>query len=168
MDRDHYIPKAERQLRDSTYCRLLDHDPTHEFAKQVSEAIREKHDEGHISEKNRNYLLVDQSKAGRFYRLPKIHKASTQVRPIVTANGHPIEKISEFVDCYLQPNVQNLPSILTDTTDFPRKQDAQAPFPPDTHFVSMDVIPSKPRRHPGMRGGLGGKKSQGPTYTDSG
>ena len=58
MDRDHYISGAERQLEDPTYYRLLDHDPTPEFAK-VSEAISEMHDEGHMSEKNRKYLLVD-------------------------------------------------------------------------------------------------------------
>ena len=97
------------------------------------------HDEGHISEKNRNYLLIDQPKAGRFYLLPKIHKAGNPGRPIVSANGHPTEKISEFVDLHLQPHVQNLPSYLKDTTDFLRKQDAQAPFPPDTLLVSMDV-----------------------------
>ena len=71
MDRDHYISEAERQLGDSTYYRFLDHDPTLEFAKEVSEAINEMHNEGHISEKNRNYLLVDQPKAGRFYLLSK-------------------------------------------------------------------------------------------------
>ena len=97
MDRDHYISEAERQLGDSTYYKLLDHDPTPEFAKEVSEAINEMHDEGHISEKNWNYLLIDQPKAGRFYLLPKIHKADNPGRPIVSANGHPTEKISEFL-----------------------------------------------------------------------
>ena len=97
------------------------------------------HDEGHINEKNRNYLLVDQPKAGRFYLFPKIHKAGTLGRPIIFASGHPTLKISEFVDLHLQPHVQNLPSYLKDTTDFLRKQDAQAPFPPDTFLVSMDV-----------------------------
>ena len=45
------------------------------FVKEVSETISEMPDEGRISEKNRNYLLVDQPKAGKFYLLPKIHKA---------------------------------------------------------------------------------------------
>ena len=139
MNRDHYISEAERQLGDFTYYRLLDHDPTPEFTKIVSEAIIEMHDEGHISEKNRNYLLVDQPKASRFYHLPKIHKAGNPGRPIVSANDHLTEKISEFVDLQLQPHVQNLPSYLKDTTDFLRKQNAQAPFPPDTLLVSMDV-----------------------------
>lgn len=71
--------------------------------------------------------------------LPKIHKAGNPGRPIVSANGHPTEKISEFVDLHLQPHVQDLPSYLQDTTDFLRKQDSLGPLPPDTLLVSMDV-----------------------------
>ena len=44
-------------------------------------------------------------KAGRFYILPKIHKAGNPGRPIVSANGHPNEKISEFVSFHLNPLV---------------------------------------------------------------
>ena len=84
-------------------------------------------------------LQIDQPKAGRFYLLPKIHKAGNPGRPIVSANGHPTEKISEFVDLHLQPHVENLPSYLQDTTDFLRKQDAMGPLPPETLLVSMDV-----------------------------
>ena len=98
------------------------------------------HDEGHISEMNRNYLIVDQPKAGRFYLLPKIHKSGNPDRPIVSANGHHTKKISEFVDLHLQPHVQNLPSYLKDTTDFLKNQYAEVQFPPDTLLVSMDVI----------------------------
>ena len=60
-------------------------------------------------------------------------------RPIVSANGYPTEKISEFVDLHLQPHVHSLPSYLQDTTDFLRNQDAMGPLPPETLLVSMDV-----------------------------
>ena len=139
MDRDHYVSEAERQLNDSAFYRPLDHDPTQEFAKQVSDTVREMHDQGHISEKNMTYLIVDQPKAGRNYLLPKIHKAGNPGRPIVSANGHPAEKISEFVDLHLQSHVQTLPSYLQDTTDFLKKQEALGPIPSDALLVSMDV-----------------------------
>ena len=88
-------------------------------------------------------LIVDQPKAGRFYLLPKIHKAGNPGRPIgrpiVSANGHPTEKISEFVDLHLQSHVQTLPSYLQDTTDFLKKQEALGPIPSDALLVSMDV-----------------------------
>ena len=97
------------------------------------------HDHGHISEKNMAYLIEDQPKAGRFYLLLKIHKAGNPGRPIVFANGHPTEKISEFVDLHLQSHVQTLPSYLQDTTDFLKKQEALGPIPSDALLVSMDV-----------------------------
>jgi hypothetical protein len=55
-------------------------------------------------------------KAGRFYLLPKFHKVNNPGRPIVSANGHPTEQISEFVDFHLRPHVEALPSHLKDTT----------------------------------------------------
>ena len=139
MDRDQYVSEAERQLNDSTFYKPLDHDPTPEFAKQVSDTVSEMHDQGLISEKNMAYLIVDQPKAGRFYLLPKIHKAGNPGRPIVSANGHPTEKISEFVDLHLQSHVQTLPSYLQDTTDFLKKQESLGPIPSDALLVSMDV-----------------------------
>jgi hypothetical protein len=47
-------------------------------------------------------------KPGRFYLLPKIHKANNPGRPIVSANGHPTEKISEFVNFHLRQHVEAL------------------------------------------------------------
>ena len=131
MDKDHYVPEAERQLNYSTYYELLDHDPTDEFAKKVSEAVEEIFDDGCITEKNMRYLIVDQPKAGRFYLLPKIHEAGNLGRPIVLANGHPTVKISRFVDIHLQPHVNSLPSYLKDTTDNLRRSRESGPIHPD-------------------------------------
>ena len=78
-------------------------------------------------------------KAGRFYLLPKVHKAGNPGRPIVSANGHPTEKISEFVDLHLQPHVQDLPSHLKDTTDCLRKLDEAGPVSQETFLISLDV-----------------------------
>ena len=59
--------------------------------------------------------------SGRFYLLPKIHKENNSGRPIMSANGHPTEKISEFIDFHLWLFVENLPSHIKDTTDYLRK-----------------------------------------------
>ena len=52
--------------------------------------------------------------------LPKIHKEKTppKGRFIVSGNGCPIEKISEFVDHFLKPIVPKLKSHVKDTTNF--------------------------------------------------
>jgi hypothetical protein len=50
---------------------------------------------GHIDDKTMEYLTPEDPKPGRFYLLPKIHKENNPGRPIVSANGHPTEKISD-------------------------------------------------------------------------
>ncbi|XP_071138766.1 uncharacterized protein [Mytilus edulis] len=97
------------------------------------------HNDGFIDDKPLEYLKPENPKPGRFYLLPKIHKANNPGRPIVSANGHPTEKISEFVDFHLRQYVEDLPSHIKDTTDYLRKMQALNQLPSDTTLVSMDV-----------------------------
>jgi hypothetical protein len=65
----------------------------------------------HIDKNTFDYLKPDKPKAGRFYLLPKIRsKVNNLGKLIVSANGHPTEKISEFVDFHLRHHVEALPS----------------------------------------------------------
>jgi hypothetical protein len=57
---------------------------------------------------------------------------------IVSANGHPTEKISEFIDLHLWPFVENLPSHIKDTTDYLKKME-NLTIPKNTTLVTMDV-----------------------------
>jgi hypothetical protein len=86
------------------------------------------------------YLTPEDPKPGRFYLLPKIHKENNPGRPtcIVSANGHPTEKISEFIDLHLWPFVENLPSHINDTTDYLKKME-NLTIPKNTTLVTMDV-----------------------------
>jgi hypothetical protein len=84
-------------------------------------------------------LKPNKPKAGRFYLLPKFHKVNNPGRPIVSANGHPTEKISEFVDFHLRPHVEVLPSHLKDTTDYLQKMESMNALPSGIILVSMDV-----------------------------
>ena len=51
-----------------------------------------------------------------FYLLPKIHKANSPGRPIVSAVSCPTERIFEYLDYVLQPIVQKLSSYVKDST----------------------------------------------------
>ena len=92
----------------------------------------------HIDNDTFDYLKPDKLKAGSFYLLPKIHKVNNPVRPIVSANGHPTEKISEFVDFRLRPHVEALSSHLKDTTDYLLNMESMNPLP--SILFSMDVM----------------------------
>ena len=138
MDRDHYISEAERQLSDTRFYQQLDSDPTLEYQSRVTETLSDMLASGDISQDNFDYLSVQNPKAGRFYLLPKIHKPGNPGRPIVSANDHPTERISEFVDLHLRPHVVQLPSYVQDTTDYLKKVETDD-LPDNTILVSMDV-----------------------------
>ena len=64
-----------------------------------------------IDEQAYSYLLLRHSHPARFHILPKIHKNKQNPpgRPIVSANSHPTEHISQFEDSHLNTLVPKLP-----------------------------------------------------------
>ncbi|XP_071176278.1 uncharacterized protein [Mytilus edulis] len=139
IDKANYIAEAERQLSDERFYKKLDYDPTSEFSSKIITALQTMHNDGHIDEDTIGYLKPENAKPGRLYLLPKIHKVNNPGRPIVSANGHPTEQISEFVDFHLRSHVENLPSHIQDTTDYLRKMESMNPLPPETRLVTLDV-----------------------------
>ncbi|XP_071145079.1 uncharacterized protein [Mytilus edulis] len=139
IDRCDYIQEAERQLSDERFYKKLDSDPTPQFNKEITTNLKNMCEQGHIDETTFKYLKPEKSKPGRFYLLPKIHKVNNPGRPIVSANDHPTEKISEFIDFHLRPHVENLPSYIQDTTHYLKKMESLNPLPPETILVSLDV-----------------------------
>ena len=75
---------------------------------------------GEISQKTADYLVLQCPRIAKFYLLPKIHKNKTPPpgRPIVSANDCPTERISEFVDHFINPMVPKLPSYLRGSGHF--------------------------------------------------
>jgi hypothetical protein len=95
-----YLEEANRQLTDERfYIKKMDSDPTEEFSTKITQELKIMKENSHID--TFDYLKPDKPKVGRIYLLPKIHKVNNPGRPIVSANGHPTEKISEFVDFHL-------------------------------------------------------------------
>ena len=98
------------------------------------------HNDKLIEEKTYKYLTSNPNlRAGRFYILPKIHKQGNPGRPIISSNGHPTERISEFVDYHLKPLVQTLPSYIKDTTHFLLQLQNLGPLPENAILVTLDV-----------------------------
>ena len=66
------------------------------------------------------YLVSNKIRTAQFCMLPKIHKNKTNPpgRPIVSGNGCPTERISSFVDFFLQPLIKDIPSYIKDSTHF--------------------------------------------------
>jgi hypothetical protein len=136
MDKSAYIREAEGQLSHDRFYNKLDKDPTKQFSDNITNELNNMYDNGDIDEKTLEYLIPDSSKPGRFYLLPKIHKANNPGRQIVSANGHPTEKISRFVDYHFRQHAEALPSFIKDTTDYIQKMATLNPLPSNTTLVT--------------------------------
>ena len=73
--------------------------------------------------------------------LPKNHKESVPLRPIVSASGDPLDKLSWFVERILTQLLKYVPAHLpnTDTYLDRLKQTYPKGLPPDTIVFSLDV-----------------------------
>ena len=93
-----------------------------------------------MDEKTYKTLKTENIRTPNFYILPKIHKELCPGRPILSANGCPTEKISGYIDAYINPLVQQTPSYIKDTTHFLQLiHEIQTPLPENTLLVTLDV-----------------------------
>ena len=103
MNREDYTNECYRQLNDNKFYDKLDKDPTQTIETCARILLGRLLKEKEIDSDTYKYLLPQDPKAGRFYILPKLHKQGNPGRPICSANGHPTERISEFVCHHLNP-----------------------------------------------------------------
>ncbi|KAK3090867.1 hypothetical protein FSP39_015326 [Pinctada imbricata] len=138
LNKSDYIDEALRQLSSPSFYEKLDSDPTLEFSSLILSDLTDMKNNNEIDEDVFEYLCPENPGPGQFYLLPKIHKEGIPGRPIVSAIGHPTEKISQFLDYHLKDHVEKLPSYLKDTTDYIKKTPSQN-LPTGTLLVTMDV-----------------------------
>ena len=132
-------PPSPQQLNDPSFYKRVNEDPTEDINKRVRFYLKRFLANNIIDKQTHRYLTPENPKAGRFYILPKIHKPGNPGRPIVSANGHPTEKISEFVSFHLNPLVQTLPSYVKNTTHLLNKLQDFDDIPPNALLVTLDV-----------------------------
>ena len=122
LNKRDYIAEAEKQLNDYRFYNKLDSDPTHIYNSIIEDFLTEMCANGEIHGDTLDYLLIDVPRTAQLYLLPKIHKEKRPPpgRPVVSANECPTEKISAFVDSFVNTYVPIIKSYIKDTTDFLR------------------------------------------------
>ena len=140
MNRQNYLVECYRQLNDPSFYKRVNEDPTEDINKRVRFYLKRLLANNIIDKQTHRYLTPENPKAGRFYILPKIHKPGNPGRPIVSANGHPTEKISQFVSFHLNPLVQTLPSYVKNTTHLLNKLQDFDDIPPNALLVTLDIV----------------------------
>ena len=140
MNTHDYIAEGLRQLSNTDHYIECASDPTESFSQDISDTLVKIYNANDIEKDTFNYLLPHDPRTARFYLLPKIHKPNNPGRPIVSGNGSPTERISEFVDSFLKPLVCRIPSFIKDTKDFLHKLDeVKHQIPDSAILVTFDV-----------------------------
>ena len=142
MNTQDYLDEGFKQLSNTYFYMKVNQNLTEHNNQKVHTLIDELEANESISTEVANYLKIKKPRTPAFYLLPKIHKnvRPPPGRPILSANDSPTERISAFVDHFLQPMVPLMKSYVKDTTDFIKKIESLDSQPEHIWLVSLDVV----------------------------
>jgi hypothetical protein len=129
LTRDRYMTAGETELENGNFYQKINDDPTEQIKAKndvIADGMLCKEE---ISEKVANFLKDGEPRLSKYYHLLKTHKIPHDIgnpEEWLSENGFPIsgfvsgcgsatEKLSGFVDYFLQTGVQNLDTYLRDT-----------------------------------------------------
>ena len=117
---EQYENEAYSQLHDPKYYAPCDESTFKAVNENIKDSITTNLITGALPPKSANLLKVPDAKPGRFYLLPKVHKNLDKPpgRPIVSGNGTPTERISQYVDEHIKPFAPKIDSYIKDTSHF--------------------------------------------------
>ena len=141
MNRSDYLREGYKLLTDTKFYRHVDEDLSKIHMNEIALRVKSMFQDGEIDESVKDYLIGKTYTTARFYLLPKIHKQIRPPpgRPVVAGIGSPTEKISQFVDHFLNPISMMVKSYIKDTNDFLHKLNAVETFADGILLVTMDV-----------------------------
>ena len=87
MDQQDYINKAQTLLQDTNTYRVLPKDPTSHLKNKLISLLKDIKQTGGLCTLKYKQLYPTSAVPPKFYGLPKIHKAGTPLRPIVSSRG---------------------------------------------------------------------------------
>jgi hypothetical protein len=141
LDREDYLLEGYKQLSDQNKYEKVGLDLTEKHRKEVQNLVEDAYQNGEIHESVKKFLTDVTCKTPNLYLLPKIHKKVTPPpgRPVISGNNGPTEKISKFVDHFLNPTVKRIKSFVKDTTHFLRLINELGDIPDSSLLVTLDV-----------------------------
>ena len=112
--------KMDEILSDTSKFELLDDDAiklTLKRESQVKTLLRKLKADNCINERTYNELYPTGTRIGILYGLPKIHKSSTPLRPILSSINHYSYKIAKFFISFLTP-ISTSSFVIKDSFSF--------------------------------------------------
>ena len=123
IDVKDYIVEGDRQLLDWKFYQPKKSNLTREHNTEIPKGVDEMLEKGEINGDTADYLKVENPWTSQRYLLLKIHKGKFPPpgRPIILAGSSPTERISQFVDHFLQSHLKHIKSYVRDTRYFFKK-----------------------------------------------
>lgn len=141
LNRSDYQTECHRQLSNDCFYKKLNGDPTPRFKKEITQLLDTFLDVGEITKKEHAFLTIQHPRIPTFYTLPKVHKdpLNPPGRPIVSGIDSLTSPLSKFVDHFIRPYAEKLPSFIKDTTDMIVLIESLGPIPDDVILATFDV-----------------------------
>lgn len=128
-----------RQLSNEEYYEKVEKDLTSEHEQLINQCINNMIDNGELEKDTGQLLKSTDSRTPIFYMLPKILKPNNPGRPVVSSINSHTEKLSAYVDEFLRPLAEKLPSHIRDTTDFIKRLRRLGKVPENCILCTLDV-----------------------------
>ena len=138
LNKDSYIDKAKDLLSDSNTYKRLTKDPTPSYRNQIISVLQSLRDSGAIDVPTYRRLYPTSSDVPKFYGLPKIHKSTCPLRPIVSSCGSITYNSAKFLADILSPLVGRSSRHLKNSADLVNKL-SDIRINQDECLVSYDV-----------------------------
>lgn len=118
LNKEEYIAKAQRLLSDQETYTKLGQNPIQTFKRELLFMVNAAQEDGILNPSERSFLCPNFFAIQYFYYLPKVHKDSLHSlgRPIIAAIDGLNSHLSDYVDFFLQPIVQQLPAYIQDSS----------------------------------------------------
>ncbi|KAI8485712.1 hypothetical protein Bbelb_365460 [Branchiostoma belcheri] len=121
LDREQYDRKVQDLLGDKDTYTPLKKDPTNKFKGKISSALKKLQTEGVLDRPTYLKLNPTTEQPPAFYGLPKIHKQSVPLRPIVSSIGSVTYELAGFLAKILGPLVGKSQHHVQNSADFVNK-----------------------------------------------
>ena len=134
-----YITEAMRQLNNEEYYKRVEEDLTSQHEQLINQCISDLIYNCDLDMDTGQLLKPANSRTPIFYMLPQIHKPNNPGRPVISSVNNHTEKLSAYVDEFLRPLAQALPSYIRDTTDFIIRLKNLGRVPENSILAKLDV-----------------------------
>ena len=137
MSKDDYVTKAQTIV--STY-QPIHTNPTKKLDKTTGDLIKHTMKDK-VPDKHIHAIIPRESRTAEFYGLPKTHKPNNPLRPIVSACGDPLDKLTWMLERIISQLLIFVPAHLTNTFDYLNRLKTRYPsgFPKGTIAFTVDV-----------------------------